>query len=120
MSMDTAFVQAFLNLVILWLPLKIVESLLGQLTWKDTTYYYGKIKNIIEITFVGSKPLVLVFFECKWHDPNYYRTEFGMTRVQPENCFKGTTRISLTIKQTRFISRHINAKSCLHGGLCTM
>jgi hypothetical protein len=83
-------------------------------------YYYGKIKNINEITFVGSKPLVLVFFKCKWYDPNYYRTKFGMTRVQPENCCKGTTCISLTIKQTMFISRHINAKCCLHGGLCTM
>jgi hypothetical protein len=27
--------------------------------------YYGKIKNIIEITFAGNKPLALVFFECK-------------------------------------------------------
>jgi hypothetical protein len=26
------------------------------------------------------------------------------------------TRISLPIKQTKFISRHIHAKSCLHGG----
>jgi hypothetical protein len=26
--------------------------------------YYGKIKNIIEITFAGNKPLALVFFEC--------------------------------------------------------
>ena len=34
-SMDTAFFQALLNLVILWLPLKIVESLLGQPTWND-------------------------------------------------------------------------------------
>jgi hypothetical protein len=34
-SMDIDFVQAFSNLVILWPPLKIVESLLGQPTWKD-------------------------------------------------------------------------------------
>jgi hypothetical protein len=67
-------------------------------------YYYRKIKNIIEITFAGNKPLVLVFFKCKWYDLKYYRTEFGMTQVQPKNCFKGTTRISLPIKQTRFIS----------------
>ena len=33
---DIAFVQAFSNQVILWPPLKIVESLLGQPTWKDT------------------------------------------------------------------------------------
>jgi hypothetical protein len=82
--------------------------------------YYGKIKNIIEITFAGNKPLALVFFECKWYDPKYYRTEFGMTQIQPKNCFKDMTRISLPIKQTKFISQHINAKSCLHGGLCTM
>jgi hypothetical protein len=41
--------------------------------------YYEKIKNIIEITFAGNKPLALVFFECKWYDPKYYMTEFGMT-----------------------------------------
>jgi hypothetical protein len=69
--------------------------------------YYGKIKNIIEITFAGNKPLALVFFECK-HRSNL------------KNCFKDTTRISLPIKQTKFISRHIHKKSCLHGGLCTM
>jgi hypothetical protein len=39
--------------------------------------YYGKIKNIIEITFTGNKPLALVFFECKWYDPKYYRTDLG-------------------------------------------
>jgi hypothetical protein len=82
--------------------------------------YYEKIKNIIEITFAGNKPLALIFFECKWYDPKYYRTEFGMTQIQPENCFKDTTRITLPIKQTKFISPHIHAKSCLHGGLCTM
>ena len=51
--------------------------------------YYGKIKNIIEITFAGNKPLALVFFECKWYDPKYYRTEFGMTQIQPEKLLQG-------------------------------
>jgi hypothetical protein len=41
--------------------------------------YYGKIKNIIENTFAGNNPLALVFFECKWYDPKFYRTKFGMT-----------------------------------------
>jgi hypothetical protein len=52
-------------------------------------YYYGKIKNIIEITFARNKPLALVFFECKWYDPKYYRTEFGMMQVQPEKLLRG-------------------------------
>jgi hypothetical protein len=46
--------------------------------------YYEKIKNIIKITFARNKPLALVFFECKWYDPKYYRTEFGMTQIQPD------------------------------------
>jgi hypothetical protein len=66
--------------------------------------YYRKIKNIFEITFAANKPLALVFFECKWYDPKYYRTKFGMTRIQPENCFKDTTHISLPIKKAKFIS----------------
>jgi hypothetical protein len=41
--------------------------------------YYGTIKNIIEITFTGNKPLELVFFECKWYDLKHYRSDFGMT-----------------------------------------
>ena len=48
--------------------------------------YYRKIKNIIEITFV--KPSVLVFFECKRFDPEYYRTKFGMTRVKPDKLLQ--------------------------------
>jgi hypothetical protein len=44
------------------------------------------IKNIIEITFV--KPSVLVFFECKRFDPEYYRTKFGMTCVNPEKLLQ--------------------------------
>jgi hypothetical protein len=51
--------------------------------------YYGKIKNIIEITFAGNKPLALVFFECKWYDSKYYRTEFGMTQIQPKKLLQG-------------------------------
>jgi hypothetical protein len=46
--------------------------------------YYREIKNIIKITLARNKPLALVFFECKWYDPKYYRTEFRMTQVQPE------------------------------------
>jgi hypothetical protein len=50
--------------------------------------YYEKIKNIIEITFAGNKPLALVFFECKWYGPKYYRTEFGMTQVKPDKLLQ--------------------------------
>jgi hypothetical protein len=51
--------------------------------------YYEKIKNIIEMTFAGNKPLVLVFFECKWYNPKYYRIEFGMAQIQPEKLLQG-------------------------------
>jgi hypothetical protein len=51
--------------------------------------YYGTIKNIIKITITGNNPLALVFFECKCYDPKYYRTEFGMTQVQPEKLLQG-------------------------------
>jgi hypothetical protein len=51
--------------------------------------YYRTIKNIIEITFAGNKPSALVFFECKWYAPKYYRTTFGMTRVQSGKFLQG-------------------------------
>jgi hypothetical protein len=74
------FRSSILNLVILWQPLKIVESLLGQPTWKDTNpTITEKSKNIFKITFAGNKPLALVFFECKWYDPKYYMPKYGMT-----------------------------------------
>jgi hypothetical protein len=51
--------------------------------------YYGTIKNIIEIIFARNKPLALVFFECKWYDPKFYRTKFGMTQVQHKKLLQG-------------------------------
>jgi hypothetical protein len=79
--MDIVLVQAFSNQVILWPPLN--SGVVPRATDMEghEACYYGKIKNIIEITFAGNKPLGLVFFECKWYDPKYYRTEFGMTRI---------------------------------------
>jgi hypothetical protein len=53
--------------------------------------YYRMIKNIIEITFVGSKPLAVAFFECKWYDPKHYSPKFGMAHVKHKKCFSDTT-----------------------------
>ena len=45
--------------------------------------------TILKRAFAGNKPLALVFFECKWYDPKYYMTEFGMTQVQPKKLLQG-------------------------------
>jgi hypothetical protein len=86
--------------------------------------YYKKIKNIIEITFAGNKPLALVFFECKWYDPKYYGTEFGMTRVQPEKLLQGhdTYILAHKVDQVYFSTypceKVVFIENCVHVNPC--
>jgi hypothetical protein len=58
--------------------------------------YYRAMKNIIEITFAGNKPLPLVFFECKWSELMYYRFKFGMTQVNHEKLLQGHDKYIIT------------------------
>jgi hypothetical protein len=86
-----------------------------DMEWHEACYYVN-FKNIIEITFARNKPLALVFFESKWYGPKYYRTEFGMTHVQPEKLLQGHNMYILPIKQTNFISRYTMQKVvCMEG-----
>nr|AAK13155.1 putative transposase [Oryza sativa Japonica Group]AAP54277.1 transposon protein, putative, CACTA, En/Spm sub-class [Oryza sativa Japonica Group] len=49
----------------------------------DTTEYYGYIKEIVEISFDGRKPLTLVLFNCHWFDPSKvrYTPRYGLVEV---------------------------------------
>ena len=35
----------------------------------DNVDYFGRIEEIYELNFYGSKPLTLVIFKCHWFDP---------------------------------------------------
>nr|ABA93761.1 transposon protein, putative, CACTA, En/Spm sub-class [Oryza sativa Japonica Group] len=56
---------------------------IGQGENSDTTEYYGYIKEIVEISFDGRKPLTLVLFNCHWFDPSKvrYTPRYGLVEV---------------------------------------
>jgi hypothetical protein len=39
----------------------------------DEVKYYGRIEEIYELNFHGSKPLTPVIFKCHWFDPKVTR-----------------------------------------------
>jgi hypothetical protein len=55
------------------------------------TKYYEIIKNIIEYSFVRSRNLKIVFFDCDWFDPNHDTREnqFCMVEVKHEDWLRG-------------------------------
>nr|XP_015610751.1 uncharacterized protein LOC107278789 isoform X1 [Oryza sativa Japonica Group] len=56
---------------------------IGQGENDEMTEYYGYIKEIIEISFDGTKPLTLVLFNCHWFDPSQvrYSPRYGLVEV---------------------------------------
>jgi hypothetical protein len=43
----------------------------------DEIEYYGRIKEIYELNFHGSKPLTPVIFKCHWFDPEVMRLTYS-------------------------------------------
>jgi hypothetical protein len=47
----------------------------------DEVDYFGKIKEIYELNFHGSKPLTPVIFKCHWFDPEATRQTHSNLRI---------------------------------------
>jgi len=63
----------------------------GQGENDETTEYHGYIKEIIELSFDGIKPLNLVLFNCHWFHPNRvrYTSRYGLVEVEHESVLPG-------------------------------
>ena len=57
----------------------------------DGLEYYGRIEEIYELTFHGSKPLKPVIFKCHWFDPHAVRRtpNLGLVEVQQASVYPG-------------------------------
>jgi len=53
--------------------------------------YYGRVEEIYELEFHGSKPLKPVIFKCHWFDPNMVRrnSNLGLVEVRQSSVYRG-------------------------------
>jgi len=57
----------------------------------DEVQYYGRIEEIYELSFHGSKALNPVIFKCHWFDPGATRRtpNLGLVEIQPDSVYLG-------------------------------
>ena len=57
----------------------------------DGIEYYGRVKEIYELTFHGSKTMKLVIFKCHWFDPQDVRRtpNLGLLEIQQSSVYAG-------------------------------
>jgi hypothetical protein len=58
----------------------------------DGVEYYGRIEEIYELSFHGSKPLNPVIFKCHWFDPEVTRQTYcslGIVEIRQDSVFPG-------------------------------
>jgi hypothetical protein len=57
----------------------------------DGLEYYGRIEEIYELMFHGSKPLKPVIFKCHWFDPQAVRwtPNLGLVEIQQSSVYPG-------------------------------
>ena len=57
----------------------------------DEVQYYGRIEEIYELSFHGSKALNPVIFKCHWFDPGAMRRtpNLGLVEIQPDSVYPG-------------------------------
>jgi hypothetical protein len=58
----------------------------------DNVEYYGRIEEIYELSFHGSKPLNPVIFKCHWFDPEVTRRTYsnlGLVEVRQDSILPG-------------------------------
>jgi hypothetical protein len=54
--------------------------------------YFGRIEEIYELNFHGSKPLTLVIFKYHWFDPEVMRqthSNLGLVDIQQDSTLPG-------------------------------
>ena len=71
--------------------------------WKTTCYgvftpglddvdYFGRIEEIYELNFYGSKPITPVIFKCYWFDPQVTRwthSNLGIVKIRQDSTLPG-------------------------------
>jgi hypothetical protein len=58
----------------------------------DDVDYFGRIKEIYELNFYGSKPLTPVIFKCHWFDPQVTRrthSNLGIVKIRQDSTLPG-------------------------------
>jgi hypothetical protein len=58
----------------------------------DDVDYFGRIEEIYELNFYGSKPLTLVIFKCHWFDPQVTRrthSNLGIVKIRQDSTLPG-------------------------------
>jgi hypothetical protein len=58
----------------------------------DNVEYYGRIEEIYELSFHGSKPLNPIIFKCHWFDPEVTRRTYsnlGLVEVRQDSVLPG-------------------------------
>lgn len=58
----------------------------------DEVEYYGRIEEIYELSFHGSKPLNPVIFKCHWFDPKVTRRTYsnlGLVEIRQDSVLPG-------------------------------
>jgi hypothetical protein len=58
----------------------------------DDVDYFGRIEEIYELNFYGSKPLTPVIFKCHWFDPQVTRrthSNLGIIEIQQDSTLPG-------------------------------
>ena len=58
----------------------------------DEVEYYGRIEEIYELSFYGSKPINPVIFKCHWFDPEVTRrthSNLGLVEIRQDSVLPG-------------------------------
>jgi hypothetical protein len=58
----------------------------------DDVDYFGRIEEMYELNFYGSKPLTLVIFKCHWFDPQVTRqthSNLGIVEIRQDSTLPG-------------------------------
>ena len=58
----------------------------------DNVDYFGRIEEIYELNFYGSKPLTPVIFKCHWFDPQVTRrthSNLGIVEIRQDSTLAG-------------------------------
>jgi hypothetical protein len=70
----------------------------------DDIDYFGRIEEIYELNFYGSKPLTPVIFKCHWFDPQVMRrthSNLGIVEIRQDSTLPGDDVYIVTQQATQ-------------------
>ena len=91
----------------------------GFMPRDDGIEYYGRIEEIYELMFHGSKPLKPVIFKCHWFDPQAVRRtpNLGLVEIQQSSLYSGDDVyvVAQQATQVYYLSYRYQIDDCLKG-----